>query len=167
VKQIQQIVVSVLVSVLCGVWLWAIATPPAIAQTAIAQIQNSYQGNQAMGISASLVAPDPDMEIDIYPQPNTRKPRIGYGINGDPVVVLEQTGSNTGTTWNRIQFEGAEDAEGWVQLEYLSIQISTQQDQGYQSNANPDRYMGNRSSRQQQQSSLQDKYQRNQQQNYR
>lgn len=130
----------IMVGGMLALWLWAIAPTIAIAQT-----QSAYQGNQAMGQPASLVAPDPKLEINIYPQPNTRKPRVGFGVNGDPVVVLEQTGSNGGTIWNRIQFADAPDSEGWVQLEYLSIASTDSQAQGNQSNPRLGGYMGNQS----------------------
>ncbi len=132
-----------LMAMIVGLWVWAIAPLPMMAQSI------ASPGNQALNLSASLVAPDPDMEIAIYPQPNTRRPRIGFGLNGDPVTVVEQTGSNGGVTWNRIQFEGADDAEGWVQLEYLSIQSEAPPDQTTQSNYGRDRYMGSRAHRNQ------------------
>lgn len=122
---------------------WAIA--PTLAY---AQADGAYLGNQSMQIPASLIAPDADMKIAIYPQPNTRQPRIGYGLNGDPVIVVEQTGSNDGTTWNRVQFEGSPDAEGWVQMEYLSIQPAESPPSTSQANGQPDRYLGNRGAQQ-------------------
>lgn len=152
----------VIIGLILGGWCWVIATPVVLAQT-----DSGYQGNQAMHQLASLVAPDPDMEINIYPQPNTRKPRVGYGINGDAVTVVEQTGSNGGTTWNRIQFEGSPESAGWVQLEYLSIQPAHQQEQGNSSNPQPDTYLGNQSSSQDASSSRQQQYQSDQQRNYR
>lgn len=128
--------------VLCLVW-WALAPTFSYAQA-----DGAYLGNQSMQISASLIAPAPDMKIAIYPQPNTRQPRIGYGLNGDPVIVVEQTGSNDGTTWNRVQFEGSPDAEGWVQMEYLSIQSAESPQSPSQTNGQPDRYLGSRSAQQ-------------------
>ncbi|MEM9118564.1 MAG: hypothetical protein AAGD09_11850 [Cyanobacteria bacterium P01_F01_bin.56] len=131
---------SVLIGCLVGMWLWAIAPASAAAQT-----QAYDQNNQGTRQSASLVAPEPEMKIDIYPQPDTRKSPIGYGLNGDAVVVLEQTGSNEGTVWNRIQFAKAPDSEGWVQLEYLSLPSGNQPSQQHQGNPKPGGYMGERS----------------------
>ncbi|MEM9217532.1 MAG: hypothetical protein AAGD25_24725 [Cyanobacteria bacterium P01_F01_bin.150] len=55
-------------------------------------------GNQAQQQSATPIAPKPDYKISIYPQPDQRKRRIGYGKGGDTVTSLEQVGSNQGTT---------------------------------------------------------------------
>ena len=134
---------SVLVGGLVVLWLWAIAP-----SSAAAQAQESYLSNQGMEQFASLVAPEPEMKINIYPRPGTRQSPIGYGVDGDAVVVLEQTGSNEGTVWNHIRFENAPDSDGWVQLEYLSLQSGEQQSQGSQGNARTGGYMGNRSSQQ-------------------
>lgn len=140
-------------SLLIGFMMFGLAIPPALAQP--------NQSNQAIHQSASLVAPDPDMEINIYPKPDTWTARVGFGLSGDPVTVLEQVGSNNGTTWNRIQFEGATEAAGWVQLDYLSLQSSDQQGQSNQASGG---YLGNRSSQQAQQSRQQSSFQRHRQQ---
>ena len=131
---------SALIGCLLGLWLWAIAPIPAMAQT-----QTYAASNQGMEQSASLVAPEPEMKINIYPRPGTRQSPIGYGVDGDAVVVLEQTGSNEGTVWNHIRFENAPDSDGWVQLEYLSLQSGEQQSQKSQGNTRTGGYMGNRS----------------------
>lgn len=144
--------------VLLSLWLWVIALP-AIAAPAT----DSYQSNQAMSQPASLVAPDPEMEIDIYPQPNTGEPRVGYGMNGDAVRVLEQTGSNGGTVWNHIQFENAPDSEGWVQLEYLSIASTDRQEPRSQSRPSGG-YMGSGASQQRSSRRTQTYYQQDQRQ---
>ncbi|MEO1349987.1 MAG: hypothetical protein AAFW84_14485, partial [Cyanobacteria bacterium J06635_15] len=52
-----------------------------------------YQGNQAINQPATLVSPEPTTEIAIYPKPEPRQRRSGYGIGGDRVTVLEQVGS--------------------------------------------------------------------------
>lgn len=132
----------ILVALMGVIGCWAIAPGHVFAQT-----DGAYVSNQAMALSASLVAPDPAMEIPIYPEPSQRQPRIGYGLNGDPVTVVEQTGSNDGTTWNRVQFKGAEDAEGWVQSEFLAIQQQASPQATQQGNATPNRYLGNRRGR--------------------
>lgn len=124
-----------------GLGLWAIAPINVVAQA-----QEYLASNQGMEQAASLVAPEPEMKINIYPRPGTRQSPIGYGVDGDAVMVLEQTGSNAGTVWNRIRFEAAPDAEGWVQLEYLSLQSGEQQLQGNQNPSNQSGgYLGDRS----------------------
>lgn len=109
-----------------------------------------YQGNQsnqAIQQPARLVAPEPDAKIAIYPQPDTRKRRIGYGMGGDAVTVLEQVGSNQGVTWHRIRFDNdaANDAaaEGWVQGAFLLLQTASEPSrQGAQTADSGNRYLG-------------------------
>lgn len=93
------------------------------------------QSSPAANLAARLVAPDPNGEISIYPQPDTRQPRLGYGRNGDQVTVLERIGRNDGTTWHRIQFLAPSQAQGWVQGEYLSI---PDQHQGQRNQSRPE-----------------------------
>jgi len=66
-----------------------------------------------------LVAPEPNFEIDVYPKPGTDKQRVGYGVGGDQVTVLEQVGSNEGYTWNYVQFAGASALKGWIREEFV------------------------------------------------
>jgi hypothetical protein len=79
------------------------------------------QSNQVTNQSAMLVAPEPDFKINIYAQPDTRLPRIGYGLGGDRITVLEQVGSNEGYTWHRVRFDAGEDAEGWVRGDFVAF----------------------------------------------
>jgi hypothetical protein len=134
---------SALMGCLLGLLLWTIAPASEAAQTS-----GDYPSNQGMEQSASLVAPDPEMKIDIYPRPDTRQSPVGYGLNGDAVVVLEQTGSNEGTVWNHIRFEEAPDSEGWVQLEYLSLPSGNQQLPRQSGTPKSGGYLGNRPAQQ-------------------
>lgn len=99
------------------------------------------QGNQAIQQPATLIAPKPDDKIAIYPQPSTRKRRIGYGIGGDAVTVLEKVGSNKGVTWNHVRFDNPPYADGWVQEEFLLFPTDSPQQQSNGGNGN--RYFGN------------------------
>ncbi|CAN1211735.1 SH3 domain-containing protein [Tumidithrix helvetica PCC 7403] len=90
--------------------------------TAIAAAGNQ-SNNQDLNQSATLVAPDKKIQIAIYAQPNAAsQKRIGYGLSGDRVTLLQQVGSNTGKTWNLVRFENPPYAEGWVSQEFLSVQ---------------------------------------------
>lgn len=84
---------------------------------------NDVTSNQEMSQSASLVAPDPEVKIEVYLQPEANKKKVGYGVNGDAVTVLEQVSGNQSVVWNHIRFEGPssaeEQAEGWVQSSFL------------------------------------------------
>ncbi|MEM7064635.1 MAG: hypothetical protein AAF572_15930 [Cyanobacteria bacterium P01_B01_bin.77] len=99
------------------------------------------QENQLLQQTATLVTPKLDDKISIYSQPNTRKRRIGYGIEGDTVTVLEKVGSNAGITWNHIRFDNPPYADGWVQDKFLLLPTNTQKQQP--SGRNGNRYLGN------------------------
>lgn len=80
------------------------------------------QSNQDMNQPAMLLAPEPDFKIKVYPKPNTMKRQIGYGLGGDQVTVIEQVGSNSGSTWNHIRFDNASQLDGWVQEDFVRLQ---------------------------------------------
>jgi hypothetical protein len=79
------------------------------------------QSNQAVNQAAILIAPEPDFKINIYPKPDAQSSRVGYGLGGDRVTVLEQVGSNEGYTWHRVKFNAGKDAEGWVQGDFVAF----------------------------------------------
>ncbi|MDX2228908.1 MAG: SH3 domain-containing protein [Leptolyngbyaceae cyanobacterium bins.349] len=83
----------------------------------------AWANNQEMNQLAVLTAPEPDTEINVYLGPGSREQKIGYGLSGDRVTVLEQVGSNEGYTWNHIRFNNPPNAEGWVRTDYLSFQL--------------------------------------------
>ncbi|MBD2460953.1 hypothetical protein H6G89_07840 [Oscillatoria sp. FACHB-1407] len=100
--------------------------------------------NQAMHQSALLIAPDPDAQINVYPRPDTRKRRVGYGMSGDRVTVLEQVGSNEGLTWNRVEFEAAPHLKGWVREDFIRLRQSSDRPDSQQSNqSNQQNYRSN------------------------
>ncbi|MGB3135239.1 MAG: hypothetical protein WBB18_00420, partial [Nodosilinea sp.] len=78
-------------------------------------------GNQSIDQPASLVAPEPDAKITVYRRPETSRNRVGYGMGGDAVTVLEQVSDNQSVTWNHIRFDNPSHAEGWVQEEFISL----------------------------------------------
>lgn len=86
----------------------------------------SNQSNQAMNRSALLVSPDRKAKINIYARPDRHQRRIGFGISGDRVIVLEQVGSNEGDTWNHIRLSNTSSLEGWVRQDFLLFQDSGQ-----------------------------------------
>ncbi len=93
---------------------------------ALAKEVGNQSNNQDLNQSAMLVAPEKDFQIAIYAQPNAQQQRIGYGLSGDRLRLLQQVGSNTGKIWNLVRFENPPYAEGWVSGEYLSIPKSIQ-----------------------------------------
>ena len=107
-------------------------------------------GNQALNRSATLVAPAPKTKIAVYLRPEANKKRVGYGVNGDSVTVLEQVGDNQSTTWNHVRFDNSPYAEGWVQSEFISPSAAAMPSQG-QSFTESNSYLGNRQSQASQQ----------------
>lgn len=83
---------------------------------------NNNQSNQDINQPATLISPEPSFKINIYPQPNLDSQRIGYGLGGDPVMILEQVGSNNNDDlWDLVRFENAAKIEGWVRQKYVSV----------------------------------------------
>lgn len=105
------------------------------------------QGNQALQQPATLIAPKPSDKISIYPQPDRRKRRIGYGMGGDAVTILEQVGSNQGVAWHHIRVDAPPYTDGWVQEKFLllgqpgseSKQQTANQNKGNQNKNSQDR----------------------------
>ncbi|MEG3436697.1 SH3 domain-containing protein [Pannus brasiliensis CCIBt3594] len=101
------------------------------------------QSNQGIDRPATLTADSPNFEISVYPKPDTKLDRLGYGLSGDGVTILEQMGVNRGFSWYRVRFDNTAKTEGWIQGQYLTF-LNTD-------NTAPDkdtgknRYLGNRS----------------------
>lgn len=128
--------------VISAIALLTLVIPPATSWAA------DYPGNQAINQPATLVGPEPDTPIAIYPKPATRPGPVGYGISGDGVTVIEQVGSNQGITWDAVRFDNPPYAEGWVQAEFVSMPTAASQSNPSQQNpAQRDRYLGNQPSR--------------------
>jgi hypothetical protein len=102
-------------------------------------------GNQAIDQPATLIGPEPDTQISIYPKPATRPGPMGYGISGDGVTVLEQVGSNQGITWDAVRFNNPPYTQGWVQAEFVSLPTAASQ-MPAKRQAQPNRYLGNQPS---------------------
>ncbi len=95
-------------------------TPSAIAEGNLS--------NQDLNQPAFLVAPDPKIEINIYPKPGEGQRRISHGESGDRVTIHEQVGSNEGFTWNYVTFDpGVKTLEGWVRSDFISFEAMPSQ----------------------------------------
>ncbi len=94
------------------------------------------QSNQDLHQPAMLIAPDPDFKVSIYAKPELNQRRIGYGMGGDRVTVLEQVGSNEGFTWNLIRFDATANLQGWVQDKYVSLQPIEERSQSRSQSSN-------------------------------
>lgn len=97
----------------------------AVVPSALAAGVSFNQSNQDMNQSGVLVAPAPDFQINIYGQPDTHKPSLGHGLAGDPITVIQQTGSNEGYTWDYVTFDNTS-LKGWVRGDYVAPSSKTQ-----------------------------------------
>ncbi len=123
---------------------------------------NQSFGNQSTEQPANLVSLEPNARIVIYLRPEEGKNRVGYGIDGDSVTVIEQVSDNHSKVWNHIRFDNPPYAEGWVPETSISLKsANTQRQQQVAS----DRYLGNPQSNQQPPFDRQNTRQGNSQQN--
>jgi hypothetical protein len=139
-----------IVAVMMAIALSLIVVAPfALADGSLSSNQSSNQSNQSLNQPSVLVAPEPSFEINVYPQPGIKKQRVGYGLGGDRVTVLEQVSSNEGYIWKYVQFAGSSKLKGWIREEFVTSDVqkniqknrqsqngssqrsSFQQDQGY------------------------------------
>jgi hypothetical protein len=79
------------------------------------------QSNQGSDRPAALTADSPNFEISVYPKPDPKLDRLGYGLAGDEVTILEQTGTNRGFSWYRVRFDNTSRTEGWIEGKYLTF----------------------------------------------
>ena len=106
-------------------------TPPSLAV-----------GNQESDRGAVLTASSPNFEINLYPKPDSKSERLGYGLSADKVIILQQMSTNGGYSWYRVRFDNPPYAEGWIRGDYLKF---INQDNA--ASFGKDTYLGNRSSR--------------------
>ena len=113
------------------------------------QQANAVAGNQGMEQTARLIAPEPDDKITVYLRPEAGKAKVGYGVSGDTVTVLEQVSDNQSVIWHHIRFETPPYAEGWVQDSFVALRglVGGQSQNSNQAGqrATGDRYLGDRS----------------------
>ncbi len=102
--------------------------------------------NQSIEQPAILISSEPNAKIAIYLRPEEGKNRVGYGIDGDAVTVVEQVSDNQSKLWHHIRFDNPPYAEGWVPESSISLKSADIQKQ---QRADSDRYLGNPQSNQQ------------------
>ncbi len=83
-------------------------------------------GSQTVDLPATLIGPRAKAPIPIYLRPAPNQPNVGYGINGDSVIVMEQLASflpeaDQDTAWNHIRLNHEPYTEGWIQGKFLSM----------------------------------------------
>jgi len=97
--------------------------PFAFADGNLSNNPSNNPSNQSLNQPSVLVAPEPDFEINVYSKPRTDKKRIGYGLGGDRVTVLERVGSNEGYTWNYVQFSSSPTLKGWIREDFVTSEV--------------------------------------------
>jgi hypothetical protein len=130
---------------------------------------SSNQSNQSLNQPSVLVAPEPSFEINVYPQPGIEKQRVGYGLGGDRVTVLEQVGSNEGYIWKYVQFADSSKLKGWIREEFVASDAQKNTQKNTQKKNQAQNGSNQRSSFQQDQGDLGDRqrqYQGSQRQTY-
>ena len=95
-----QIVCWLLGAIAC-LGLWFPLTIPVLAN------QEIYQ-------SALLISSEPGTPLAIYPDPSREQSPLGYGEEGDKILVLEKIYSNDGNPWDRIRLLTSPPLEGWI-----------------------------------------------------
>ena len=76
--------------------------------------------------AAILVDLNGEQSIPIYLRPAPNQPTVGYGVSGNPVMVLDQVGDylafdDPQATWCHIRVEVKPYLEGWTQAKYLDF----------------------------------------------
>jgi hypothetical protein len=133
---------------------------------------SNNQSNQAMDRPAILISPEPSFEIGVYPKPSSSPKRIGFGLGGDRLTLIEQVGSNEGDTWDYVRFENPKQIEGWVKDEFVALQEGdrfvpkVQNAPSIRPNLQPFNPQGNSFGGKQSFASGRNSYQQNPQQNY-
>ena len=105
--------------------------------------QNHHPNHQGSDRLGTLTAPSPNFEISLYPKPDPKLERLGYGLAGDRVTILQQMASNPKLSWYRVKFNNSPDVEGWIKGDYLIF--INQENNSSLSIPNKNRYLGDRS----------------------
>lgn len=70
--------------------------------------------------AAQLIADQPESQINLRSQPTTTSDAKGYGLVGDPVMLLRSTEASDGT-WYFVKFDES-GAEGWVRGDFINTE---------------------------------------------
>jgi hypothetical protein len=69
---------------------------------------------------AQLIADQPGSQINLRSQPTTDSDSKGYGLVGDPVMLLRSTTASDGT-WYFVKFDKS-GAEGWIRGDFINTE---------------------------------------------
>lgn len=70
--------------------------------------------------AAQLIADQPGSQINLRSQPTTSSDARGYGLVGDPVMLLRSTTASDGT-WYFVKFDKS-GAEGWIRGDFINTE---------------------------------------------
>ena len=70
--------------------------------------------------NAIIRSSNPNARINLRYAPTTNSQKLGYGLVGDGVTVLEQTYGRDGYTWYKVQFPRSK-AIGWIRGDFISL----------------------------------------------
>lgn len=70
--------------------------------------------------AAQLIAAEPGSQINLRSQPTTNSTAKGYGLVGDPVMLLRSAQASDGT-WYYVKFEES-GAEGWIRGDFINTE---------------------------------------------
>jgi hypothetical protein len=74
---------------------------------------------------AVLTATDPNSKINLRETPSPGGKRLGYGLGGDHVGVIEKKIGDDGATWYLVKFPRS-GAQGWIREDFVSLNATSQ-----------------------------------------
>ena len=69
--------------------------------------------------NAILKANNPDSQINLRSAPTTNSRKLGYGLVGDSVTILERSRGSNGYTWYKVRFPRSQ-AIGWIRGDFIN-----------------------------------------------
>lgn len=69
--------------------------------------------------NAILRGNNPDSQINLRSAPTTNSRKLGYGLVGDSVTILERSRGSNGYTWYKVQFPRSK-AIGWIRGDFVN-----------------------------------------------
>lgn len=74
---------------------------------------------------AVLTATDPNSQINLRETPSPSGKRLGYGLVGDRVGIIEKKTGDDGSTWYLVKFPRS-GAQGWIREDFVTLNGTSQ-----------------------------------------
>ena len=74
---------------------------------------------------AVLTATDPNSQINLRETPSLSGKRLGYGLVGDRVGIIEKKTGDDGSTWYLVKFPRS-GAQGWIREDFVTLNGTSQ-----------------------------------------